>query len=310
MKISDLFYVANAKSKGFEDHESGKIPFVSNGLGETNGIVGFVKPLATEKVFNKIAVCVSAFCEATVQRAPFLPRGNGGSGMVVLTPKEEMTEEDLYFYAAHINLQKWRFSFGRMVIGDRLKSLEIEKPTKSYDLMRLVSNLLPKPVKKKKTENIKYASILLSRLFDIKKGKGKYYENCEPGNTPLVSATGGNNGVMGHIGLAPIFKAPMITLERVSGNAFVQLEDFVTVPDDIFVLKPKKEMGIDELFYCASIITIQKWRFNYSRKMTPIRFKKLAITMPIDKNNEIDPNAIKSLVTSNYGWDSIRPISR
>ena len=309
MKISDLFYITNARSKGFEDHENGDIPFVSNGLEENNGIVGFVKPLAGEKIFHKIAICVSAFCEATIQRAPFLPRGNGGSGMVVLSPKEEMTEADLYFYAAQINLQKWRFSFGRMVINDRLKLLEIEKSIKSYNLMKLVSNLLPNPVKKEKIENIEFSLIPLSKLFEIKKGKGKYYENCEIGDTPLVSATGKNNGIIGHVNLAPIFKAPMITLERVLGNAFVQLEDFVTVPDDIFVLEPKNVMSIDELFYCASVLNTQKWRFNYSRKMTPIRFKKLSIAMPINKNNEIDINAIRKLVTSNYGWEPISSFS-
>jgi len=310
MKISKFFNVENAKSKGFEDHESGDIPFVSNGLEENNGVVGFVKPLAGEKVFYKIGICISAFCEATVQKAPFLPRGNGGSGLVVLLPKEEMTVEELYFYAAIINLQRWRFSFGRMVIADRLKLLEIEKPTKDYGLIeKSVISLVPKAVKRDKPDGIKFTLILLSTLFDITKGKGRYYEHCEPGSTPLVSASGGNNGVIGHVKLDPLFKAPMITIERVSGNAFVQFKDFVTVPDDIFVLKPKSEMSVDEIFYYASILNTQKWRFNYSRKMTPIRFRKLKIPVPVNKNSEIDSSAIKQLVTSNYGWNLVAPLS-
>lgn len=309
MIIDDLFRVENARSKGFEDHESGDVPFVSNGVEENNGVVGFVKPLHGEKMFHKTGICVSAFCEATVQKAPFLPRGNGGSGMVVLFPKEDMTEEKLYFYTALINLQKWRFSFGRMVTADRLKPLEIQKPTKTYSLVKSISGLLPKAVKKDKAAGIRFTLAPLSGLFQPMKGKGKYYESCEPGTTPLVSATGGNNGVIGHVNLSPFFEAPMITLERVSGNAFVQLEDFVTVPDDIFVLKPKKEMNIDELFYYASIINAQKWRFNYSRKMTPVRFEKLEIPVPVDKSNQIDLNAIKRLVTSNYGWRLLSHLS-
>lgn len=309
MKIVDLFNIKNARSKGFEDHDNGDVPFVSNGLEINNGVVGYVKPLRGEKIFRETGICVSAFCEATVQKAPFLPRGNGGSGMVVLLPKENMDENDLYYYAALINLQKWRFCFGRMVIADRLRVLEIDKPTTKYRISELIAYLLPKPVIKiDSIVPIQFNVVPLSYLFEILKGKGKYYENCEIGSTPLVSATGTNNGVLGHVNLSPIFKAPMITLERVSGNSFVQLENFVTVPDDIFVLKPKKKMTIEELFYCATVLNTQKWRFNYSRKMTPQRFNKLGIPLPICKNGEPDVGAIKKLITSNYGWNSFNQV--
>ena len=76
--LTKLFTVEKAKSKGFENYEKGDVPFITNGIGN-NGVQGFVKPNETARVFTIDAICVSAFCEATVQKAPFLPRGNGGS---------------------------------------------------------------------------------------------------------------------------------------------------------------------------------------------------------------------------------------
>ncbi len=109
-KITDLFYIENAKSKGFEDYEEGNLAFVTNGDYE-NAILGYVNPLKKDRIFRKLSICLSSFCEASIPEVPFLPRGNGGSGLVVLVPKEDMTEEELYFYASQINMFKWRFSF-------------------------------------------------------------------------------------------------------------------------------------------------------------------------------------------------------
>jgi hypothetical protein len=113
-KLSELFILHNSKSSGFESYEQGEIRFISNGF-YNNGVVGLVKPRSKDRVFNFHGICASAFCEATVQEPPFLPRGNGGSGLVVLEPKKKMLHDELLYYAAYINrFSKWRFSFGRM----------------------------------------------------------------------------------------------------------------------------------------------------------------------------------------------------
>lgn len=136
--IDYLFEPVNARSKGFSAHKDGQVPFVTNGTAD-NGVIGFVEPLKGEKVFNKPGICVSSFCEATVHAPPFLPRGNGGSGLLVLIPKMPMSEEELFYYATQIATNKWRFSYGRMVTQSRLSEVEIfiphtedEKIDKSY----------------------------------------------------------------------------------------------------------------------------------------------------------------------------------
>ena len=114
-------------------------------------------------------------------------------------------------------------------------------------------------------------------LFYVRRGKGDYLENLEIGKTPIISSTLKKNGVVGYVDLKPIFKAPNITVDRVTGQSFIQLSDFVTVPDDITVLIPRKKMSIEQLFYIASNINKCKWRFSYGRKLTGTRLKNIKI---------------------------------
>jgi hypothetical protein len=123
--LTDLFAIHKAKSRGFKNYEEGNVPFITNGIGN-NGVQGFVEPDEKARVFKVDAICVSAFCEATVQKAPFLPRGNGGSGLSVLLPKQNIDLDELLFHAAYINrMYGWKFSYGRMIKKDRLSDMRL-----------------------------------------------------------------------------------------------------------------------------------------------------------------------------------------
>lgn len=117
-----------ARSVGLETYAEGDVAYVTNGLRD-NGIVGFVKPKPKDKVFTFPGIAVSAFCEATVQIPPFLARGNGGSGLIVLEPKSPMIADQLGFVAAYINIfLRWRFSWYRQASVERIRRLEIPDP--------------------------------------------------------------------------------------------------------------------------------------------------------------------------------------
>ena len=125
-------------------------------------------------------------------------------------------------------------------------------------------------------------------LFHVKRGKGEYREKLEEGDTPLVSATNRNNGIIDHVDIEPTFTAPAITVERVSGQAFVQLFDFATVPDDVSVLIPRERTSLKKLFYISSQINTLKWRFSYSRKLTSTRLIPLEIDLSNFQDEEIN----------------------
>jgi hypothetical protein len=117
----------------------------------------------------------------------------------------------------------------------------------------------------------------IEKFFYVKRGKGGYLDSYTDGTIPLISATNQDNGVYRLVNGKPNFRAPAITVERVSGSAFVQLVDFSTVPDDVHVLIPKIDMSIDKLYLVASIINNSRWRFSYSRKLSSTRLKKFPI---------------------------------
>jgi len=116
-------------------------------------------------------------------------------------------------------------------------------------------------------------------LFYLKRGDGEYIETYRPGSTPLVSARTDNNGIAAFVDAPPGFKAPSITVERVSGMAFVQLMDFSAVPADVSVLVPKKHMDLEALHVVAGIINNSRWRFSYNRKLTPTRLRRIEIPL-------------------------------
>ena len=108
--IKTLFEVHNARSGAFADYQQGDVAFVTNGF-TNNGVLGFVKPKPRDRVFRARSLLVSAFCEATVHLPPFIARGNGGSGLIVLVPRSPMTAGQLAYYSAYIReALMWRFS--------------------------------------------------------------------------------------------------------------------------------------------------------------------------------------------------------
>jgi hypothetical protein len=275
--IQSKFYIHNAKSKGIDDHDFGDIPFVSNGTID-NGIIGYVKQLPEDRIFPQKAICVSSFCEATVQRPPFIPRGNGGSGLVVLVPKEDLTFEDLYFYAAQINSFKWKFSFGRMVIADRIANLPLLERKTSFSVNKKIKELL--------NNNINYSVKLegkkeISRLDDIfilSYGQKEYEskDGLKKGKTILISSKGEDKGCYGFFDIKPFYKAPFITVPRTGtiGQAFVQELDCCANSDCIILTLKDETLGLTQLYQIATQIRKIKWKYNYGRKITPERLGK------------------------------------
>lgn len=74
------------------------------------------------------------------------------------------------------------------------------------------------------------------------------------------------------------YHSPIITVPRTGsiGYAFVQLLP-CTVTDDCMVLIPRKHYTTEYLYYVAAVVRFSRWRFNYARKITPIRLGRLTI---------------------------------
>ena len=111
--------------------------------------------------------------------------------------------------------------------------------------------------------------MIIDDLFKIKRGGGLYFKDYGKGDIPLVSAKNRNNGIIGLVDEDEFYTAPMITVERVTGKAFVQIINFNAVPDDVYVLEPKRIFDYTNLLEIATQINNERWRFSYARKVTP-----------------------------------------
>lgn len=295
MQISDLFNPNNAKSKGFVAHQEGNIRFISNGF-YNNGVVGYVTPLNGERVFDEKAICVSSFCEATIQEPPFLPRGNGGSGLIVLTPKEEMNNEELYYYAALINKLSWRFCYGRMIIPERLMNLTMPKKPKGFSHPVAINELMPRETQKQDVKVKKFKEYALTGLCEIDRRYAPYLNelNVTSQSTPYVTTTEHNNGIELWCNEDALFHKGQITisLDGTCGTAFYQFDDFIA-GEKTAVLSLKRDNNPYLLFYIATVIRIRSWRYHYGRKLSMDRLHKLTIPIPVDDKEFIDNKAIK-----------------
>lgn len=143
MKISELFQIDVARSKGADDYDSGIVPFVTNTT-LNNGVIKYVTPFPEDKTFEGPSLCISGLGHATLQHLTFLPKGNGGDSATILTPLQPMSTEELLYYTALFNaLHKWRFSFGRKTSRKRIQELDISPvyEESQFDVESVLSNL-------------------------------------------------------------------------------------------------------------------------------------------------------------------------
>jgi type I restriction enzyme M protein len=125
-EILKFFKVENGKSSGEKNYRDGTCPYISSG-DSTNSIVRLADA-EIDEVFEAGGITVTAFGQAYLQPWRFMARGNGGSAVRVLIPKFKMSTNELVWFAAQINLQKWRFFYGRMAIKSRLEKLVVATP--------------------------------------------------------------------------------------------------------------------------------------------------------------------------------------
>lgn len=124
--VSYFFEVCNGRSSGEKNYTVGNCPYISSG-DIFNSVIRLVSDEDAETFANG-GITVTAFGQAHVQPWRFMARGNGGSSVRVLIPKYKMSLNELCWFAAQINIQRWRFFYGRMAIKSRLSDLLINSP--------------------------------------------------------------------------------------------------------------------------------------------------------------------------------------
>lgn len=110
------------------------------------------------------------------------------------------------------------------------------------------------------------------------------------GNTAYVSALSINNGVAAWIAEPATFDAGSITVASNGngvGTAFYQPQPF-TASGDVSVLIPKQSMTESVALFICTLISAEKYRWNYGRKWSTGRLKESEIRLPTLRDGSPD----------------------
>ncbi len=133
-------------------------------------------------------------------------------------------------------------------------------------------------------------------FFEYKRGKRLIKNDRESGNVPYFSASEFNNGCTDMIG-DPIFKESASIIYTTFGDCYY-VDEMFTASDEISIFQ-KDCLNIFSGLFISTVMTKNKYKYNFGRKAFKSRLLFDTIMLPVDKNGNPDwkfmENYIKSL---------------
>jgi len=308
--IDDLFNPQTAKASGFAQHEPGLVAYVTNGFRD-NGVLGFVKPKAGDRIFDRLSVVLSAFCEATVQIPPFVARGNGGSGLIVLEPKTALTAAQLGYIAAYINTTlKWRFSWSRQASVERVRRLEVPKVEDNPPVSFAVRDFLPPMTAQNPpawTPN--FEAFLLDDLFSLSPGDYHNASDLAAGDIPLISCGDCDNGIAAFVTVPAdkVYQHKLTIAFNGMNTLTTKFHPYAfAAKDDVAICTARKPLRVSTLVFVQLMMNRERWRYSYYRKCFMDKLKRQSVQLPA-KAGVIDEDLVETLLGATTYWTALKP---
>ena len=124
----------------------------------------------------------------------------------------------------------------------------------------------------------------LPELFEISASRDELMDDLTVGGgTPYITSSDGNNGVTSYVEEDPTNPAGTITANRGGsvGYFFYQPTPYKATPVDVRILTPKFIINPFLGLFFKTILQLEKYRYNYSRKMGSDRLTQFRIKLPI-----------------------------
>lgn len=269
-----------------------------NGISAYVALIDDAEPSAANQL--SCALGGNGVLSTFLQESPFY----SGRDMAILTPKYNFTKQQLLYYCACILANRYRYSYGRQA-NRTLKNLIVPSLDEIPDYVEkanisqfdtALNSVENGPIPALNTET--WREYKLTQLFNMKAGKYIDKLNYEPGDTPYISASDNNNGQMGSINIAPVFRGNSITIGKVAATTYYQPSDFCAT-SDVTILEPLFKLNrYIGLFLCA-VISQEKFKWSYGRQIRLNDCKNLRVKLPskIDGFPDFDfmENYIKTL---------------
>lgn len=306
--LEDLFVLHTARSGGYDACQPGDVAFVTNGLRD-NGVLGFITPEPDDRVFGFVGIVLSAFLEATVHLPPFVARGNGGSGLIVLEPRTALSPAQLGVVAAYINSTlSWRFSWYRQTSVSRVKNLQVPVPVVESGRFRVATLLPEQSVGNGSTAACRgFRPVRLDEIYDLVPGDFHSVSDLPPGDIPIVSCGDADNGITGFVDVSADFiYSHRLTISFNGMNTLAAKYHpypFAT-KDDVAVCTPLAPLRVSTEVFIQVMLGRERWRYSYYRKCFMEKLKRFSIPLPF-RDGRIDEDAIATLMGTTPYWGYI-----
>jgi len=298
--INDLFFLEYGHSLELNRLERSSAPdavnFVSRAA-RNNGVTARVKPIPDLLPAPSGTITVALNGQGGAGVAFLQPfKYYSGFHIMVLTPKNEMTEQEKLWWVMCITANRFRFGFGRQA-NRTLKDLLLPNPTEIPSWVNNVNTycyagadapMYDTPAPLLNTDSWKMFA--LQDIFEIRKGQRLTKANMIPGDTPYIGASDTSNGVTARIGQVPIHQGGTISVSYNGSvaEAFYQPVSYWAT-DDVNVLYPKGfELTPSTALFICTVIRLEKYRFNYGRKWHLERMRESTVKLPVNKHGEPD----------------------
>ena len=287
-----------------ESRNSTSINFVSR-TDKNNGISAFVKRINSVEPnpSNSISVAGGGSVLATFFHQE---EYYSGRDIYILIPKNNFSTLEMLFYAFCIRKNKYRYNYGRQA-NKTLKDILIpEKIPKTWNDLKIQdlnklnkASILNNKSKGMDVDNWTWFNLI--DIFDVSASRDKLSDELtEGGSTPYITSSAINNGVTSFFEEPPTNKAGTITANRGGsvGYFFYQSVDYLATPVDVRILTPKFKINTYIGLFLKTILQLEKYRYNFSRKMGTDRLNQFRIRLPAKNSSpdfEFMENYIKSL---------------
>ncbi len=311
-KLDDVFSIKYGGHDflGIENAEKGQTPVIKS-QGTNNGVCGLFNIVPKYKDVISVSR-TGSFCEAFYHDYPCYITDD----CMVLTPKNEMSKNEIFWYIYLINKNKYRFSYGRKVTPSRLG--DIIMPDKIPDYVnnnKSVEIFSALPSLSKIKNNLKlndrlWNYIKIENLLDTKKAHvihKEFLEESMMGNLlkrsiPYIARTQFNNGVVDYViddnnYMHYKHKENCLIIGGESVISFYQEHPFYC-GNNITILRSEKLNKYNALFLKTIIDNEIRDKFNYGRAASKARLEKLKIKLPATPDGQPDWQFMEDYIKS------------
>ncbi len=293
--IFDVWYGVNLEVVNSEVVSAG-IPFVSR-QSVNNGVVCHVKKMddVEPNPSHTLSIAVSGSVLSTFYHDY---EYYSGRDIYVAKPKINLTKEEMLYYCYVIELNKYRYNYGRGA-NKTFRSIlvpskdEIPKYVRTKEAEIRFCN---KPIisNKIKLNTDSWKWFRYDEIFEIKKGNRLTKADMQDGDIPYIGAIDSNNGISAYISNDEhLHQGNTITVSYNGSiaEAFYQTTKFWAT-DDVNVLYPKFALNRYIAMFLITLIHREKYRFNYGRKWDKELMESSLIKLPAVKiaPNEYEPD--------------------